>query len=50
MSDIIPYIGLLLAIIIAFIIIKKVTSCMVKTVVGLTLLAVLAYVYYAYLR
>ena len=41
---------MLAAIIIAFLIIKRVVSCMVRTVVTLILVAVLAYIYYMYLR
>ena len=38
------------AIIIAFLIIKRVVSLMVRTVVTLVLIAILAYIYYYYLR
>ncbi len=41
---------MLAAIIIAFLIIKRVVSCMVRAVVTLVLVAVLAYIYYMYLR
>ena len=41
---------MLAAIIIAFLIIKRVVSCMVHSVVTLVLIAVLAYIYYMYLR
>ena len=44
------YIVALIAIIIAFVIIKKVASCMVRTVVGIVLVAVLAYIYIMYMR
>jgi len=44
------YLAMLSAIIIAFLIIKRVVSCMVRTVVTLVLVAVLAYIYYMYLR
>ena len=44
------YAAMLAAIIIAFLIIKRVMSCMVRTVVTLVLVAVLAYIYYMYLR
>lgn len=44
------YIAMLAAIILAFLIIKRVVSCMVRTVVTLVLVAVLAYIYYTYLR
>ena len=41
---------MLAAIIIAFLIIKRVVSCMIRTVVTLVLIAILAYIYYMYLR
>ena len=41
---------MLAAIIIAFLIIKRVVSCMIRTVVTLVLIAVLVYIYYFYLR
>lgn len=50
MENILPYLFLLLAIVVAVTIIKKVASCMIKTVVGIVLIAVLAFVYYFYLR
>ena len=50
MENLTQYIVALIAIIIAFIIIKKVASCMVRTVVGIVLVAVLAYIYIIYMR
>lgn len=50
MENIGVYATMLAAIIIAFLIIKRVVSCMVRTVVTLVLIAVLAYIYYMYLR
>lgn len=50
MENLTQYIVALIAIIIAFIIIKKVASCMVRTVVGIALVAVLAYIYIMYMR
>ena len=50
MGNIGVYAAMLVAIIIAFLIIKRVMSCMVRTVVTLVLIAVLAYIYYMYLR
>ena len=50
MGNIGVYAAMLAAIIIAFLIIKRVMSCMVRTVVTLVLVAVLAYIYYMYLR
>lgn len=50
MENIGYYAAMLAAIIIAFLIIKRVVSCMVRTVVTIVLIAVLAYIYYMYLR
>ena len=50
MENIGYYILILVALIIAFLVIKKVTSCMVKAVVGIVVFALLAYIYYMYLR
>lgn len=50
MENLTQYIVALIAIIIAFVIIKKVASCMVRTVVGIVLVAVLAYIYIMYMR
>ena len=50
MGNIGVYAAMLASIIIAFLIIKRVVSCMVRTVVTLVLVAVLAYIYYMYLR
>ena len=41
---------MLAAIIIAFLIIKRTVKCLVRLVVTLGLIAVLAYIYYYYLR
>lgn len=49
MSDnYILYVFALLAVIIGFLIVKKVASCMIKAIVALVVLAVLGYIYYAY--
>ena len=50
MENIGYYAAMLAAIIIAFLIIKRVVSCMGRAVVTLVLVAVLAYIYYMYLR
>ena len=50
MENIGYYAVMLAAIIIAFLIIKRVVSCMIRTVVTLVLIAVLVYIYYFYLR
>lgn len=44
------YAGALLAIVIGFIIIKKVASCLIRSVVGIVVLALVAYVYFMYMR
>ena len=44
------YIFILVAIVVAFLIIKKVASCMIRSVVAVVLVAVLAYIYWMYLR
>ena len=50
MENIGYYAAMLGAIISAFLSIKRVVSCMVRSVVTLVLIAVLAYIYYMYLR
>ena len=50
MENIGYYAAMLAAIIISFLIIKRVVSCMIRTVVTLVLIAVLVYIYYFYLR
>ena len=50
MENLTQYIVALLAIIIAFVIIKKVASCLIRTVVGIVLVAVLAYIYIIYMQ
>ena len=49
-NNLVFYILILVAIIVAFLVIKKVTSCMIKAVVGIVVLAFLAYIYYMYLK
>lgn len=44
------YAGALLAIVIGFIIIKKVASCLIRSVVGIVVLLIVAYIYYMYMR
>ena len=50
MQNIGYYIFILVAIIVAFLIIKKVTTCLVKSIVLIVLVAVLGYIYWMYLR
>lgn len=50
MENIGYYIAMLAAIIIAFLIIKRAVTCLVRSIVTLVLMAVLAYIYYMYLR
>ena len=44
------YIFILLAIIVAFLIIKKVASCLIRSIVAIVLVAILAYIYWMYLK
>ena len=50
MENIGYYIFILVAIIVAFLIIKKVTTCLIKSIVLIVLAAVLGYIYWMYLR
>ena len=50
MDNIGYYIFILVAIIVAFLIIKKVPSCLIRSVVAIVLVAVLGYIYWMYLR
>lgn len=50
MENIGYYIFILVAIIVAFLIIKKVTACLIRSIVLIVLAAVLGYVYWMYLR
>ena len=44
------YIFLLVAVIVAFLIIKKVASCLIRSIVLIVLGAVIGYIYWMYLR
>lgn len=44
------YIFILVAIIVAFLIIKKVASCLIRSIVAIVLVAILAYIYWMYLK
>ena len=48
-SDFLYYAFALVALVVVFFILKKVETCMVKTVVGVILVAVLAAIYWLYL-
>ena len=50
MQNIGYYIFILVAIIVAFLIIKKVTTCLVRSILLIVLVAVLGYIYWMYLR
>lgn len=50
MQNIGYYIFILVTVIVAFLVVKKVTSCLIKSVVAIVLVAVLAYIYWMYLR
>ena len=41
------YLGAILALVIGVIIIKKVASCLIRTIVGVVVVAVLAYLYFS---
>lgn len=43
------YILCILAAVIAFLIVKKITSCMIKVVIAIVVLAVLALIYFRYI-
>lgn len=43
------YILCILAAVIAFLIVKKITSCMIKVVIAIVMLAVLALIYFRYI-
>ena len=44
------YAGAILAIVLCFVIIKKVASCLIRSIVSLVVLAIIAYVYFTYMR
>lgn len=44
------YIFCIIAVIIGFLIIKKITGCLIKTLIALVVAALLAAVYYLYLK
>ena len=44
------YLFALAAIIVAFMVVKKVASCIIKSVVMLVVIAILAFVYFMYIR
>jgi len=50
MENIGYYIAMLVAIIIAFLLIKRVVSCVFRSIVTIVLIAILAYIYITYLR
>ena len=50
MSNFGYYIACLIVIILGIFIVKKVVSCMIRAIVGLIVVAILAYVYFMYLR
>ena len=44
------YLFALAVIIVAFLVVKRVASCLIKSIVTLVLVAVLAFIYYYYIR
>lgn len=49
-SEFLYYVLVILAAVLGFLVLKKVTSCMIKTLVALVCAAVLAAIYFIYLR
>ncbi len=41
------YIAALILIIVVFLIVRKITSCLVKSIIGLVVLAIAAYIYFS---
>ena len=50
MNNLMYYIALLALIIIGFIVVKKVASCMIKSIVTIVLILAVAAIYWLYLR
>ena len=50
MDNIGYYIFLLVAVIVAFLIVKKVASCLIRSIVLIVLAGVIGYIYWMYLR
>jgi hypothetical protein len=50
MDNIGYYIFLLVAVIVAFLIVKKVASCLIRSIVLIVLAVVIGYIYWMYLR
>jgi hypothetical protein len=48
MQDYTYFIFALVVIVIAFVLLKKVVSCLLKSIIMIALIAVLAYIYYMY--
>lgn len=49
-SGILLYIFIFIAAVVALIVVKKVTSCLFKTAAMLAIIAILAFIYFAYMR
>jgi len=50
MDSIYVYIGALVLVVVLFLLVRKVASCLVKSIIGLIVLAIAAYVYFTMLR
>ena len=50
MYSLVYYIFCIIAVIVGFLIIKKITGCLIKTLIALVVAALLAAVYYLYLK
>lgn len=50
MDSIYVYIGALVLVVILFLLVRKVASCLVKSIIGLIVLAIAAYVYFTMMQ
>ena len=49
MDDFVYYIFALVVLVVGFLIVKKVATCLVKTIIGIVVLAILAGIYWMYI-
>ncbi len=50
MDSIYVYIGALVLVVVLFLLVRKVASCLVKSIIGLIVLAIAAYVYFTMMQ
>ena len=50
MDSIYVYIGALVLVVVLFLLVRKVASCLVKSIIGLVVLAIAAYVYFTMMQ